>query len=221
MLQNYKTIYKQAEIELFEKGSRFIGHAFPINANPTDAESIALKQLNEIKQIHKTAHHNCFAYQIGDKNQFVRQSDDGEPSGTAGMPILDFIKKQDLKNILIVVTRYFGGTLLGTGGLVRAYGRAAKEAATAAVIIEKTLHQKFNITAPYHLGGKLEYEIRQKGFILTEINYTDNIDFVVLAKTDQASNLTDHITNITANTAIITQTGTAYTAQIDGKTIVL
>jgi putative IMPACT (imprinted ancient) family translation regulator len=137
------------------------------------------------------------------------------------MPILDFIKKQELNNILIVVTRYFGGTLLGTGGLVRAYGRAAKEAAEAAVIIEKVLHQKFSITVPYHLGGKLEYEIRSKGYILTEAKYTDNIDFIVLAQDEQAKNLTDHITNITANTAKITSLGTAHTAAIDGKTMIL
>ena len=216
MLQNYKTIQNPAQIELYEKNSRFIGHAFPM-----DTEEAAINKLNEIKKIHKTANHNCFAYQIGERNQFSRQSDDGEPSGTAGMPILDFIKKQDLKNILIVVTRYFGGTLLGTGGLTRAYGRAAKEAAIAAVIIEKTLHQKLNITVPYHLGGKTEYEIRNKGYILTEINYSDNIDFVVLARVgetqtgeSQTKTLTDHITNITSNTAIITPLGTEYTSTV-------
>jgi len=211
MLQNYKTIQNPASVEIFEKNSRFIGHAFPM-----DTEDAALNKLNEIKKTHKTANHNCFAYQIGERNQFSRQSDDGEPSGTAGTPILEYIKKQELKNILVVVTRYFGGTLLGTGGLTRAYGRAAKEAVISAVIIEKTLHQKLNITVPYHLGGKAEYEIRSKGYILTEINYTDNISFTVLADANelQAKTLTNHITNITAGAAIITPLGTEYTSAI-------
>ena len=221
MGQNFKTIYKHAEIELFEKGSRFIGHAFPL-----ESEEAALGQIAALRKVHAKAHHNCFAYQIqgiaglARNDGIVRQSDDGEPSGTAGMPILDFIQKQGLRNILLVVTRYFGGTLLGTGGLVRAYGRAAKEAAHAAIIIEKNLYQKFVITVPYALGGKVEYEIRGQNHILTNILYTDNISFEVLAEDARGLALTKHITNITSATANIANQGTVYCALVGGEYVI-
>ncbi|MCL2349937.1 MAG: YigZ family protein [Defluviitaleaceae bacterium] len=212
MLNKFKTIYKPAEIEIFEKKSRFIGYAFPL-----ECEEAAMAELAALRKMHAKAAHNCFAYCIGQKGQLTRQSDDGEPSGTAGMPILDFIQKQDIKNILIVVTRYFGGTLLGTGGLVRAYGRAAKEAATAAIIIEKVLYQQFDITVPYTLGGKIEHEIRTKGWILTDTQYTDNIVFTVYTEIPNADALENHITNITASTAEINRMAAVYCADIEGK----
>ncbi|MCL2854890.1 MAG: YigZ family protein [Defluviitaleaceae bacterium] len=205
MIASFKTIDKPAIIETVEKGSRFIGHAFNV-----DNEEAALAHLAEIRQLHAKATHNCWAWQMGMANQFTRQSDDGEPSGTAGMPMLDYLRKEDLKNVLVIVTRYYGGTLLGTGGLVRAYGHAAKEACIAARIVEKFLYQKFAITVPYHLGGKLEHELRTGGHIIANADYADQITFTVLTEMPNADNLAKHITNITASTAQIIRTETPY-----------
>jgi len=196
MLETYKTILKAAEVQFVEKGSRFIGYAFPVQTEKAATEHIA-----ELRAFHPKAHHNCFAYQIGAANQYKRQSDDGEPSGTAGMPILDVITKQDLKDVLVVVTRYFGGTLLGAGGLVRAYSRGAKEAVLAAQVITNVLHQTFHIVVPYTLGGKLEHEIRTQGYVLADTIYTDNIEFVIQTPTPNAKRVAKHITDLTNATA--------------------
>jgi len=196
MLERYKTIQKAAEVEFFEKNSRFIGYAFPCAT-----EKAALEHLADLRAFHPKAHHNCFAYQIGIANQHVRQSDDGEPSGTAGMPILDVIAKQDLKDVLVVVTRYFGGTLLGAGGLVRAYSRGAKEATHAARVIQKVLHQELKITVPYTLGGKLEHEIRTRGYVLADTVYADNIQFVIQTPMPDSDRVVKHITDLTAAVA--------------------
>lgn len=205
MLETYKTILKSAEIEFVEKGSRFIGYAFPVST-----ENAAIEHINELRAFHPKAHHNCFAYQIGMANQHKRQSDDGEPSGTAGMPILDVIAKQDLKDVLCVVTRYFGGTLLGAGGLVRAYSRGAKEAVAAARVITNVLHQTFHITVPYTLGGKLEHEIRTQGYVLKDILYTESIEFIIQTPMPNADRVHKHMTNITAATAVITKGEVVY-----------
>ncbi|MCL2397968.1 MAG: YigZ family protein [Defluviitaleaceae bacterium] len=214
MLERFKTIYKPAEAEIIDKKSRFIGHAFPM-----ETEEAAVAQLEAIRKAHSRAGHNCFAWQIGQANQFTRQSDDGEPSGTAGMPILDFLRKEDIKNALIVVTRYFGGTLLGTGGLVRAYGRAAKEAATAAIPIEKILYQKFSVTCPYHLGGKMQYEILQRGHSLLDTLYTDNVEFIVLVENPFTGTFAAQMRDISAAAAEIKPLQHIYCAHIDGKII--
>ena len=205
MLETYKTILKSAEMEFVEKGSRFIGYAFPVNT-----ENAAIEHINELRAFHPKAHHNCFAYQIGQANQYKRQSDDGEPSGTAGMPILDVITKQDLKDTLVVVTRYFGGTLLGAGGLVRAYSRGAKEAVAAARVITNVLHQTLHISVPYTLGGKLEHEIRTRGYVLKDTLYTENIEFIIQTPMPNASLVEKHMTNITAGAAVITKGEVVY-----------
>lgn len=216
MLERFKTIYKPSEIEIVEKKSRFIGHAFPVSS-----EEAALDHLAAVRKTHAKAGHNCFAWQIGDFDQFTRQSDDGEPGGTAGMPILDYICKEGIKNALIVVTRYFGGTLLGTGGLVRAYGRAAKDAVAASVVIEKVLHKKIAVTCPYHLSGKMQYEILQQGHVLHDTVYTDNVEFIVYTESRLAENFEALMKEISANTSQLNPLGEAYCAEIDGKFLVL
>ena len=215
MLLNFKTIYKPAEIEFFEKGSRFIGYAYPM-----ECATAAMEQISKICKMHAKAHHNCYAFRIGANNEFTKQSDDGEPAGTAGMPILDFLQKSDIKNTLIVVTRYFGGTLLGKGGLVRAYGAAAKQACHAAHIIEKIANQKFNIKVPYHLSGKMEHEIRGTPHFLKEIAYEENVNFEVYIETNQTESFIKLINNTTAATAEIFQGEAVYLAEVKGKKII-
>ena len=144
MLIKYKTIYKEAEAEIIEKKSKFIA-----TVRPVKTEEEAQSFIEEMRKKYWDATHNVFAYQIGERNQIQRFSDDGEPSGTAGLPVLDVLKGEDVKDVAIVVTRYFGGTLLGTGGLVRAYGKAAKEGLLEAGIIEKKLYRRFHVITDY------------------------------------------------------------------------
>ena len=156
MLKKYKTILEEAEGEIVEKKSRFIATVRPVK---TEDEARAF--IEEMKKKYWNATHNVFAYQIGERNELQRFSDDGEPQGTAGMPVLNVLKGEDVKDTAVVVTRYFGGTLLGTGGLVRAYGKAAKEGLLSAGIVEMVLYRKYVVTAEYTDSGKVQYEILQ------------------------------------------------------------
>ena len=155
MLKKYKTILTQAEAEIVEKKSRFIATVRPVK---TEEEAKAF--IEEMKKKYWNATHNVFAYQIGERNELQRFSDDGEPQGTAGMPVLTVLSGEEIKNTVIVVTRYFGGTLLGTGGLVRAYGKAAKEAVLAAGIAEINTFERFSVKCSYNLSV-IFFHIRQ------------------------------------------------------------
>lgn len=169
-----KTIYKTGTSEVIEKKSKFIGKAYPVLDEP-----MAQKIIEKIKKENYNANHNVFAYQIGDKNQIKRYSDDKEPSGTAGVPLLSILEKEDLKNILVIVTRYFGGVLLGTGGLVKAYGKAGKDAILDGVIINKILYNKVLFDANYNLSGKIKNELLNNNIIINNMDYSDNITFDV------------------------------------------
>ncbi|MBM6829192.1 YigZ family protein [Anaerotignum lactatifermentans] len=179
MLKKYKTILAQAEAEIVEKKSRFIATVRPVK---TEEEARAF--IDELKKKYWDATHNVFAYQLGERNEIQRFSDDGEPQGTAGMPVLNVLKGEDVKDTAIVVTRYFGGTLLGTGGLVRAYGKAAKEGLLAAGIAELVLYRRYHVTVDYTDSGKVQYEILQDGHVLYDTVYTDKVEFVVLAESE-------------------------------------
>lgn len=181
MLNQYKTILSEGEAEIIEKKSRFIATVRPIKS-----EDEAKVFLDEMKKKYWNATHNVFAYQMGEHNELQRFSDDGEPQGTAGLPVLNILKGEEVKNIAVVVTRYFGGTLLGTGGLVRAYGRAAKEGLLAAGIVELTLYIRYEVTAEYTESGKVQYEILQGGHILFDTQYSDKVVYTVFVKVDEA-----------------------------------
>ena len=146
---NYKTIQKPASAELIEKRSRFIGYVRPVS---TQDEAVAF--INEIKSKHWDATHNVYAYVIRDEG-VTRYSDDNEPQGTAGIPVLDAIRKRDITDCVVVVTRYFGGTLLGAGGLVRAYSAAAKAGIDAAGECVMTLCSVCELKCSYTLYGKI------------------------------------------------------------------
>lgn len=193
MLQKYKTIIQSAEAMIIEKKSKFIA-----TVRPVKTEEEAQNFIEEMKKKYWNATHNVFAYQIGERNQIQRYSDDGEPSGTAGLPVLDVLKGEDIKNTVVVVTRYFGGTLLGTGGLVRAYGRSAKEGIMTAGLVEKVLYQIFHVIVDYNSMGKVQYEILQQEHVIQDTLYTDVVTFVVLveyAKSDQFENQMIETTN--------------------------
>lgn len=198
MLERYVTIKDNAEIEIVEKKSRFIAHIYKIQSQE-EAEAY----LNEAKKNYWNATHNCYAYQLGERNEIQRFSDDGEPQGTAGKPILDVLRGQDIKNTLIIVTRYFGGTLLGTGGLVRAYGRAAKEGVEAAGLIEKLTIRLYALQMSYPLSGKVQYLLNEENYIIRDTNYTDVVTFTVeVLKADEASFVTWLIDKTNAEVSI-------------------
>lgn len=166
----YKTVRGYGEAEIVIKRSQFIGYA-----KPAASEEEAMAFIEDIRQRHKQATHNCYAYVAGERDEFQKASDDGEPSGTAGRPILEVIKNRGLKNVAVVVTRYFGGVMLGAGGLVRAYTDGAVAGLAAAGEIYKVLHAPVRLTFDYTLLGTLEYELRGRGMLIADIAYADKV----------------------------------------------
>lgn len=198
ILESYRTVGGHGQAEIVEKKSRFIAHVMPVKS-----EKEALENIEKIKKQYWDARHNVFAFQLGERNEIQRYSDDGEPSGTAGMPVLEVLRGEDIKDTLIVVTRYFGGTLLGTGGLVRAYGRSAKEGLLQAGIIERILYTQLSITVDYTLSGKVQYEILQGEHILQDTVYTHNVEFKVLCRVSMTEGFVKNIINVTNGQAVI------------------
>lgn len=174
MLPSYRTISGQGEAEMVIQKSQFIGYALPV-----ETEEAALEFIQTIKKKHRDATHNVSAYIIGEQNEIQRFSDDGEPSGTAGIPILDVLKKEGLHNTVVVVTRYFGGIKLGTGGLVRAYTNVAKLALEAAEIVTKTLYQIVQVIIDYSLLGMMQNQLRIKNYMLKDTVYAEDVTLMV------------------------------------------
>lgn len=168
---SYNTIKKSAQAEFQEKKSTFIGYVKRVTS-----EEEAKKFISEIKGIHKEATHNVYAYIVGENKGIQRYSDDGEPQGTAGIPVLEVIKKNDLTDVVVVVTRYFGGILLGGGGLIRAYSKGAASAIEEAGIVEKVKGLGLNITLDYELIGKIQYLCGTKNWYIEDTIYTDKVE---------------------------------------------
>ena len=188
----YKTIIEKSTGEIVEKKSRFIADMFPVSS-----EEEALMYIDQIKKKYYDARHHCFAYVLNDNPLTERFSDDGEPGGTAGKPILDVIKGAELKNTLIVVTRYFGGTLLGTGGLVRAYTGASREALKEAGIVKRTFGYKMIISTDYTGLGKIQYILCQENIPILDMVYTDTVDIILFVPSDREEEIVNKITEVT------------------------
>lgn len=170
-MKEFITIEKEEYDEIIEKKSKFIGTIIPINS-VEDAEN----KIKEIKKKYYDARHNCFAYRVIDNESIVeRSSDDGEPSGTAGAPMLNIIKQKNLCNILIVVTRYFGGILLGTGGLVRAYSQATENAIKKSTLVNKVKGLEVEIITEYKELEKIKYFCRIKNINISDIKYNEDV----------------------------------------------
>ena len=180
MLEKYRTVYIGREAEIIEKKSRFIATVRPIKS---EEEAIAF--IESMRKKYWDATHNCFAYVIGERFQVQRCSDDGEPGGTAGKPMLDVLLGEEIHDTIVVVTRYFGGTLLGTGGLVRAYQGAAKAGLHASTVIEKNWGRKLKIGTDYTGLGKIQYILGQRKLSVLDTVYTDKVDIEVLIPIDQ------------------------------------
>lgn len=183
--------------EIVEKKSRFIATVLPI-----DTEEEALQYIERIKKKYWDARHNCFAFVIGSNNEIQRFSDDGEPQGTAGKPILETLLNENLHNTLIVVTRYFGGTLLGTGGLVRAYGQSSKEGIRNSVIQKVCEGISFKLTVDYNSIGKIKYIMEQMGITDAQEEYGQNVVLSILMKKDEYNEFNTKVTDATGGKAV-------------------
>lgn len=196
--ERYKTIKEAGAKEIVIKKSRFIGHSKPVAT-----EEEALEFIESIKKQHWNATHNCSAYLIGSRGEIQRQSDDGEPSGTAGKPILEVIKHQGLQDIAIVVTRYFGGIMLGAGGLIRAYTDGAVAAIEAGQSITNVLHQEVLVEIEYTWLGKLENELRNRGIVMGDTEFTDKVILHCLPVASEAEAFQAWMTDLTQGQAEI------------------
>ncbi len=198
LLERYKTVRQFGSKEIVIKKSRFIGYAKPVK---TEAE--ALEFIEEIKKKHWNATHNCSAYMIGERDEIQKASDDGEPSGTAGKPILEVMKNQGLKDVAIVVTRYFGGIMLGAGGLIRAYTDGAVAAIEGAEAIVNVLHQQVFVEVDYTWLGKLENELRNRDTRMGDTTFTDKVTLVCLPVASQSESFMAWMTDLTQGQAAI------------------
>ena len=209
---NYKSIHKEGRDEIIIKKSKFIGSACPV-----ETEEEALEFIDRIKKEYRDARHNVYAYVIGETN--IRYSDDGEPSGTAGMPVLNVIKQENLRNVALVVTRYFGGVLLGAGGLIRAYTKGAKIALNNGVIVDKNLFYDISFKIDYTLLGKMDNELLVNDFIVVDKIYEEQVLFKLISEEQNLEKLSALVSEITNGKTVITVGQAAYFSIKDGKIV--
>lgn len=191
---SYKTILSAGTYELEEKKSIFIGYTKRVSS-----EEEAKSFIESIRAINSGASHNVYGYTVGKDMYLQRYSDDGEPQGTAGIPIIGVIKNNDLKDIVVVVTRYFGGTLLGVGGLTRAYVNAASGAIKNSTIVEKVAGRELKIEVDYDLSGKLQYFLKEKNINIQNIDYMEKVIFNIRCQLDDIEKIKSNIVDITSN----------------------
>ena len=213
-MSNYKTLHKFGVDEYIVEKSTFIGYAKPIKT-----EEEAIEFINEIKKKHKDATHNVWAYTIGENMNIQRYSDDGEPQGTAGIPTLEVIKKEDLRDVVVVVTRYFGGIKLGAGALVRAYTKGAKVGVEAGIVIEKVKYSEVKIKIEYTQLGRIQNEIMNLGFKVKDTIYSEDVELIVYVRNEEAQSLMDRIIDITSGTADVSLGEEYYLSEKDGELI--
>nr|WP_269151607.1 YigZ family protein [Sutcliffiella horikoshii] len=198
-MSHYYTVKGHGEHEITIQKSRFIAHI----ARATTEEE-AQNFIQEIKKKHWGATHNCSAYMIGEHDQVQKANDDGEPSGTAGVPILEVLKKKGLKDTVVVITRYFGGIKLGAGGLIRAYGKATSEGISATGMVERKLVQIMHITVDYTLSGKVEYALHTSSYEIKQILYLDTVTFEIYVTAMETPLFKNWITELTNGKGEIT-----------------
>lgn len=200
MAQGIKILYEGGVGELEEKKSRFIAATLPISS-----QEEALAFIEKTKKQYWDARHHCYAYVLGDRHEIQRFSDDGEPGGTAGKPMLDVLLGEDIHNMAVVVTRYFGGTLLGTGGLVRAYSGAVKKGLANSVILEKQQGIQLLLQTNYSDLGKIQYLLLGNSIPILSEDYGTDVCFEVLVPLDMEKSITEQLIDSTNGRIIITQ----------------
>lgn len=212
MLTEYRTVYIGNDAEIVEKKSRFIA-----TVQPVKSEEEALAFIEKLKKQYWNATHNCYAYVIGERFQTQRCSDDGEPQGTAGKPMLDVLLGEEIHDVVVLVTRYFGGTLLGTGGLVRAYSKAVQEGLSSSKIITKMYGCKLRIDTDYTGLGKIQYILGQRGLTILNSEYTDKVSLDVLLPIEEVDMVSAEITEGTNGQACMELVEHCWFAKIDGE----
>ena len=185
-IKTYKVVTKEGTGEIVEKKSRFIGSSYIVES-VEDAE----KKIAEVSKKYWDARHNCYAYVIGKNSEKTRCSDNGEPSGTAGKPILEVITGAGLTNTLVIVTRYFGGVLLGTGGLVRAYTQAAQAAIAASETGEMVYARQLTLEVAYNMINNVKYFLEQNKISISDPRYTENVQYDICVREEDKDRITE------------------------------
>ena len=211
-VSNYKTVYRGGTAEIVEKKSRFIAHSAHV-----ESEEEALAFIEQMKKQYWDARHNCHAFSVGVTNETARCSDDGEPAQTAGKPMLDVLMGQQLKNTVVVVTRYFGGTLLGTGGLVRAYSAAIQEGLKESLIIEKFLCRRVRMSMDYTMLGKMQYLAAKLNLMILDTLYTEGVEMQLLVPDTQYAAFIKEVTEASNGKVVPESEGLCYGADVEGK----
>ena len=212
MLESYKTLLEGGTAEIVEKKSRFIA-----TVRLVESEEEALTFIEEMKKKYWDARHNCYVYSVGMNREYTRCSDDGEPSGTAGRPMLDVILGEDIYNVAVVVTRYFGGILLGTGGLVRAYSKAVQEGLKNSRIIQKKYGISLEVATDYTGIGKIQYIAGERKLPVLDSEYTDKVVMKLLVPADEIEAVRKAITEGTNGRARMQKEKDLYFAVLDGE----
>ena len=210
----FKIVYEGGVGEIEEKKSRFIAYVKPVNS-----EEEASDFIDEIKKKNWDARHNCAAAVIGKNNEFTRCNDDGEPAGTAGKPMLEVLLGEGVHNVAVVVTRYFGGILLGTGGLVRAYQAAVKAGLAASKVAEKRQGVKMTLRTDYNGLGKIQYIMGSMGINCVDTRYTENVEVDVIVPSEQEKEFCNKITEGTAGRTLMERGEEVYYIVVDGECV--
>ena len=193
-MESFKTLKQKHEVEIIVKKSRFIGIAFPC-----DSVELFEKELESIRIKYPGAKHYCYGYRFIENIINERYQDDKEPSGTAGIPILEVIRHHKLLQCGVVVVRYFGGTLLGTGGLSRAYSDAARDVLNGANIVRHVHALECEVIADYHFSGKLEYFMNSEKIPILDTKYTDYVKYTIVVEQDNYDYVNNSIKNLGSN----------------------
>lgn len=204
-MENYLTIKATGQHEIIIEKSRFI-----CSVTRAEDEKMALDFIQSIKKAHWNASHNCSAYIIGERDQFQKANDDGEPSGTAGVPMLEVLKKKQLKNVAVVVTRYFGGIKLGAGGLVRAYGNSVSETCNVVGIVERSLATIISCTLDYSAHAKFEHALEQHDYQIANMTFTDKVTIDVYVDRPNVFNFHEWAVNLTNGQIKMQESGEKY-----------
>lgn len=210
----YKILYKGGTGEIEEKKSRFIAHIAPVTT-----EQEAIDFINARKKEYWDARHNCSAFVIGPNNEITRCNDDGEPAQTAGRPMLDILLRENIHNCVVVVTRYFGGVLLGTGGLVRAYQGAVLEGLSACEILSPNVGKECEISTDYNGYGKIEYVLRDNQLPILDTAFTEKVVISSVIPSDFVEKFSEIIADKTSGSAHIHWQGEIQYAILEGKLI--
>lgn len=202
---SYKILKEGGTGEIEEKKSRFIA-----TFRPVSSEEEAVAFIEEMKKKYWDARHNCSAFVIGKKGELTRCSDDGEPSGTAGRPMLEVLLGEEVRNAAVVVTRYFGGTLLGTGGLVRAYTQAVKSGLENSLVVTMRYGVRLKIGTDYNGLGKAQYILGSRGIAILDSRYAENVELTVIVAKEEYEAVYKELTEATAGRAVLTKVEELY-----------